>query len=285
MPRSRRQLRKTKKLKKTKTKKNIKRFFALFVLLVIAFLFCFLWKLSSVEKFTFVKKLNDGGAEVILFLPEKEKLLVLEVPATTQLDLSQNLGIYKLESAWKLSEKESMEGGLIAKTFVKNFSLPVYYWKDESSNNLGFFRNLKIMLVEKNLLNFSEERYDLSKTPVLDSLKLKDGSEGYKISGSVPSYILVNFSKEFESPPKAQLIDYSGDFSISDKLSSILSNMGVKVSSYTKNEPFDGGCSVSGQNSDLVSSISKVLGCQITQNSGSESDIVIEIKKDFAKNF
>lgn len=287
MPKSRRNQRRTKKQRKQKTKKILGAWWVVCGLLVIGMLICFFLNLTKVEKFFYVVKMDDGGAEVVVVDPANQSVNSLQIPSNTQLDLSDNLGIYKLESAWKLAEDEGLGGELITKSMVKNFSLPIYLWKSENDTNLGVFKQIRVWLISKKLTNYQVSNIDLSKTPAITKTRIKDGSDGYLVVGSIPSYILVNFvdNQISDNLVKVEIIDSSGSFFISDKVSSVLSVMGAKVSSFSKTAVDDFNCEVGGKNKLSIEKIAKVLGCEKNPSLKGDSDVIIKLGSKFAKLF
>lgn len=287
MPRSRRQKRKTKKQNKLKSKKFISVWWVVCCTLVLfstAYLF---WKLSNVEKFSYLTKTTNGDAQVVVFDPKNESVIKILIPADTQIELSSSLGVYRLKNAWELAIKEGLGGDLITRSIVKNFSIPVYYFKVDTDSNLDIIKKTKIWLLEKNIGKRSTKYYELTLTPTLKKVKLLDGQDGYKVVGAVPDYILLNFfGNDFGSIlPKVEIVDATGDYQISDRVSGVLDVMGLKVSSYSKNDPSDFNCVVSGVNENLVKAVWLVFGCSYELSYQGESDIRIRLGQKFVDNF
>lgn len=287
MPKSRRIKRKKRKQRERKNKKRIGLLWLVGMVLVVVFIAYFVYKLSIIQKFSYVQMLNFGDTEVVVYDPKKEKITRILIPGDTQLELSYNLGDYRLKNAWKLAETEDLEGVLITRTLVKNFSIPVYLYKIEGLSNLDIFKRVKIWMIEKRLGGVSVVQYDLRETRVLKEKRLLDGETGFTIKEEIPSYITVNFAEpEFgEFVPKVDIVDKTGDYRISDSVSKVLSVMGAKVSSYSKSTPEEFNCMVSGKNQMQVKTTALIFNCEVGEDLVGESDLQIILGKDFVKNF
>lgn len=287
MPKSRRHNRRRAQAKKVKTRVALKTVLFSVVAFLMIIVVLFLWKLSTVEKFSYVLQTSDGGADVVVVDPQSEIITSIQISPETQIDLSNNLGYYKLGSAWKLAEDEGLTGELIARSIVKNFSIPVYFWKDENGTNLDLFKKLKVWFLDKKLINYSYSAVDLNDTPAISKKRLKDGSEGYLVVGEIPSYVLVNFVDQLDStdPLKVEIVDASGSYSLSDKVSKVFSTMGSKVGSYSREDIADFRCRVSGKESGVVEKIAKIFDCEKENNFSGESDIRFEMGKVLGENY
>ncbi|MBL7036326.1 hypothetical protein ISR94_00570 [Candidatus Microgenomates bacterium] len=287
MPKSRKTVRIKRKQRVQKTRKSIGLLYVFGVVFIISTLLFFAFKLSLLDKFSYVKETKEGGAEILVYDPKNTSVVSILIPGETQLELSFNLGDYRLKNAWKLSESEDLEGVLIVRSLVKNFSIPVYLYKTESKTNLNIFQRIKVWMLDSGTGGVSESQFDLVDTSVLKAKKLLDGNRGFVVYGEIPAYITVNFEQQSfsEFVPMVDIVDKTGDYKISDTVSGVFSTMGAKVSSYSKQPPQKLNCVVSGKNPEQVKITSKIFDCHIGQKPEGESDIRLEIGTDFVNNF
>lgn len=287
MPKSRRTKRKKRKQRVLKTKRSIGVIYIFSILILILLIIFFVFKLSTVQKFSYVKKGNDGGAEVVVYDPKTESVTKVLIPGSTQLELSYNLGDYRLKNVWELAKSEGLDGVLVTRSLVKNFSIPLYLYKIDSVTNLDIFKRIKMWMVEKRLGGVSIIQHDLSETRTLKEKRLLDGENGFVVKEKIPSYIMINFAQsEFsEFVSMVDIVDKTGDYAISGYVSEILSVMGAKVSSYGKNTPEDFNCIVSGKNEEQVKTTALIFDCEIGKNKEGESDLQISLGRNFIKIF
>src|SRR3972149_6326651 len=99
-------------------------------LILIAFFFfnTKLWKLN--QKLGLVINSPDGNVVVMSIDKQNEDITIIEIPATTQLDVARQLGSWRAKSIWTLGENEKLGGALLRETIVKNFHFPVLGWAD-----------------------------------------------------------------------------------------------------------------------------------------------------------
>ncbi|HLD91904.1 MAG TPA: hypothetical protein VI795_00760 [Patescibacteria group bacterium] len=261
-------MRKFKKLKekRLKGKKNKKVLVfatvALLFFLFLSFIF-FIFKLQSLKKFAYVSN-KDGNVEIIIVDSQKDKYLKMLISKDFNLESSRNYGQYEIGNLWILGQKDGFKGKLIAETVTKNFSIPIFLWKDGRSSNLNLLQRLKSIIVQKELTE-----YDY----VLKTV-------------NTPDTVLVNFidsEMEFVSP-KLEMVDLTGSNSLAKNIVNILGVYGVKTTSYSKGYDENLDCEVSGFNQYLVDTVVKIFSCE-KKEKDVNVDLRIRIGKVFADRF
>lgn len=248
-----------------KKQRNGKKIFLL-ILSLLFLLALFLWiyfaiSIPRLEKFIFLNKTVDGGGEVIIvdsdtvskYFIDSQKLLVS----------SRGLGEYKLNSLWILGEKEGYSGKLAVESVAKNYSIPIYLWKDGNKSNLSLSQIVKIKLVK------------FADTKPLQSFD----------SFNLPSSFLVEFVDDDiqEQGVLVEVDDYTGSQKTLEGVSAILGVLGTKIAGYSKGSDDDLDCVVVGEDKKILNKVSLVFGCkQIVE---SRDNIKIRLGGKFAERF
>lgn len=252
--------------KKEKSKNKSKIFvYAIltFVLILIIAVVYFFVTLPQLEKFVFVNEKENGDAELILIANEVTKYTI---PADTVLEASRGYGQYKLGSLWILSAKEGLSGDLVVETIRKNYLVPVYLWKRQDETNLSLKQQLKIKMLDG---------LNASSVQSLSTLELSNS-------------VLVNFvdNELQESGTMVDLVDLTGDPSVSNSVSSILGTMGTKIAGYSKGYDKEIDCQI-GKTKELQLSykFSKLFNCELLDLDGEENTVKIILGAKFAERF
>lgn len=236
-----------------------------FLFLTFIFLVFIFFRVLTLDKFIYVNKTVAGDAEIIIVDSRNDKIIRYLIPAKTELISARGYGNYKLESLWILSQKDRIEGKLIAETISKNYALPIYLWKNEKRTNLTLLQRLKLLMV-----NRETNKYDLEfKSP--------------KLSNSV----LINFvENEFtQITPKIELVDLTGEQDLIEKISNIIEVVGGKI--YTNSKGFDEDldCEVRLKTDEMPRIFSKIFSCENMIDSSISTDIKIKLGVKFAERF
>lgn len=282
----------------------------LIVLLIPIFFFAFLvlntnyW--NSDQKLSMAIETEDGGVDVAVFDPTDDSIITISIPSSVEVESSRHLGTWRLKSIARLGEKENLKGTLTAETITKHFKFPVFVWAESKAKgfvngnfgelvsafispyrtNLGLGDRLRIALFSLNVKNYKKEKIDLTTTRYLKSEMLKDGEEGYVVSGSIPTNLTAIFaSPEFsEESGRVQIVDQTGE-NIGETLGEVIEVLGLKVVSVKKEKEEDTECHVSGKRDVPVNMIASLFGCTKSVSSELGFDVVITLGKDFASRF
>ncbi len=290
MPSRRRQLREKKKVKT----KNFG-LFAKILLPLILFLIVLLFFLLNTkywngkDKFIFVSKLGDGGAEVTVLDPRLSEEINLIIPGETEVAVARNLGTLQLRNVWQLGINENLGGGLAAETISRNFLFPVFLWRDDFGKTtnipLGDVLLTKIFLLGVKPINKIEVH--LGKSQFLTKVKLNDGTSGYRLTGPVSGAITAYFSdNDFANRAlRIGIADAAGRAGVAQRVGEIIEVMGGKIVSISKIASLpEVDCLVSGKDPKAVRKIANLFSCRRLDQ---ETDFDIEVKLGgkFSKRF
>ena len=180
------------KEKKRKNKFPLWKLATSFLLAISAIIY--LWVTSgffrSSTKPTFVVN-DENGAIVSVFDKQQGTITDIVIPGNTQVNVSRQLGTWKLASVWKLGENEKLEGVLLTETIIKNFKIPVNAWRDHLSGrtNLGVGDRLLFWFFSLGASSGDKREIDLANQNFLKKTRLWSREEGYLVSDSPPPYL------------------------------------------------------------------------------------------------
>lgn len=246
-------------MRKSRSKSKIKIRIILYVLIILGFAFLafLIFKILTLEKFIYVNKSEDGSAEIIT------DSFIYKIPADTELESARGYGKYKLSSLWTLSQKDNI-GKLIPETIAKNFSLPVFLWKDGNRSNLNVYQKIKIIF---------------SKVNRSDEIKINST----KLSNS----ILIQFINPelAEITPKIDVEDLTNNLGTLEKVSKIIEVLGGKITTNSKGYDANLDCEISGKEMELINIFSSVFDCEKREDKTLPSDLKIRLGVKFAERF
>ncbi len=267
----RRQLRQKRNLKKQKSRRSF-RLLAIIIIstifLIVVSLALFIWKVMTLTRFIYVEKTDNGGAVVTVVDSKYNQIDQVTIDEDIELNVSHGLGEYKLQSIWKLGEKEGYQGDLVAKTIVKNYGLPVYLWKNDNNSNLSLLQKVFLKLYKLKLLRLNLSEYKAEST-------------------KLPLYVSTGFSDNriTEKLTTVEIEDVSGNYKTTADISRVLNIMGAKITNYSRSESKDIDCLVNGKNIYATEEIAKVLDCLYDDKLETESGVKIKIGKYFNQRF
>lgn len=282
----RRQKRNKKLLRiKTKQRRIINIFYFCLFLILIIFILVFI-KVGNLGKFIYLDNLNDD-AQIVVVDPQKLKIIKILIPGDTQIIVSNGLGTYKLKSLWKLGEKEGFKGKLVVSSIKKTFLLPIYLWKDGIKTNLNLWQRIRVSLIDKKISNYDVTNINLIDINVLKQKELTDGTDGFIINSKIPESVSIYFTDIYlsENISKIELVDLTGNISVSENFSKILGVIGTKITSYTKGFDENLDCEVIGKDTKLVKVISDTFECKGIIEENLSVDIKIRLGKRFVDKF
>ncbi len=252
---SRRSIKSTKSI----NKKKISFILIVFIFLILGFLAFLVFKVITLDKFVYVNKIQNGDAQVVVVDSKKDLILKYLISGETELEASNGYGVYKLKNLWILSDKD------VASTIVKNYSIPVYLWKDGNKSNLNLYQKVKVFFVSKQKIDYEA---------TLDSFKLSDS-------------ILINFLNENISDRqlKIEVEDLTGTQSIINKVARVIDTTGGKIHNNSKGYDESLDCEIIGKDKEVVGVLSNVFGCSSIVSNNIETDIKIRLGVKFAQRF
>lgn len=251
---------------KNKKSKKVTLFLIVFFVLTFGFLAFIFFKVATLGKFIYVNNLNDAS-EIVVVDPKKTKIIRILIPGDTQLKASRGLGVYKIESLWKLSKKEGFDAGLVAESIRKTFLLPVYLWKNGTKTNLRLSQKIKVFFLDNKLSN-----YDVSKIDLIEK---------------IPESISINFVETTlaEKIYKIEMEDLTGNIKSAEDVSKILGIMGATITSYSKGFDENLDCEVIGKDIELIAIVADTFGCKAMIDQSLSTDLKIRLGERFAGRF
>lgn len=275
----------------------------LIIVLLIALIYIFfgphIWDAKSRLSIALAKK--NGDVAVITLDPSSSSITTIDIPGTTQVTASRNLGTWKLASIQKLGVNEKMDGGnFLASTITKSFRFPIEAWGDENIQSLSFFsllkeKNTNLYLKDKiaiALFSFgikSASRVDISlaSSGYIFETKLPDGSEGFEISQNIPVKVASVFTDALISKRGVNvvIVDKMQSDSTSALVGEIIEVLGAKISSIEKSDVAPTDCIVVGKD-PIVAKLANLFKCKIeVKKLDSNVEAEITLGQNFKKRF
>lgn len=251
---------------------------------------------------------NNESVHVITFDPKLELITNIKIPGSTEVEVSRGLGTWKVGNVWKLAENEGLTRELVSGTITKNFKFPVFLWGDPTifgfaegslgsvlkamifkyETNLGFLDKIKIGLFALGVKQGSRINIDLADSAILQKTKLKDGEEGYAISGKSSEKLWSIFSDNEVTQSNLKLVirDSAGMPKVAEEVAKVIEVLGPKVTSITKEEKGGFDCFISGKVASFTKRVSRILNCSLSDEfSLGNFDLEIKIGEKFAERF
>lgn len=257
------------------------------------------------NKLSIAVQKSNGDVKVYTADPVTRDLFVINIPGDTQISVSRQLGIWKVNSLWELGKNEKVGGKLLAESLTHSIHLPIYVYMDGTSfdlSNPSIFRIIPFVFFPNDtnlsigdkfalytyLLSIRSTRhqeFDLKDTSLLKKAKLTDGNEGYLITANKPQNILSIFSEDQITikPTMVTIIDSTGNPKIPQSVGELVEVLGAKVASIKAMSENDTDCLVSSSNSEIVRILSLSLNCREKSERG--EDTVIYLGKTFAVRY
>jgi hypothetical protein len=240
------------------------------------------WKDSS----KLLLAVAEDGSDVTVYVvdPTNEELTVIVLPAQLEVEVSHQLGVWRLGSVWELGDSEKLEGELLVSTLVKHLKFPVYLWSDKSAekylnanpvsavisslrpgnSNLPIGDRFRIAIFITKIGN-KRNQISLVNTRYLKSELLVDGESGYRLSGNPPNNLLaaISYPEFTSSPVNVRIEDATQKFGVAASVAGVINNLGGKVASVVRIEENTTDCEVWGRNKDAVEVLALVLSCDV----------------------
>lgn len=301
-------------------KRKVKKKAGLKVTRIVVASVLFIVVLVLTNFFVLRKKFWDGKSKLSIVINDDEHLLVstfdptlgeitnIHIPLNIEVDVSRDLGIWKVESLWQLSENENLKGKLVAETLVKHFQFPVFVWAETPARNLAsknlllfatsvfgnydtnlsFGDRIAISFFSFKLNNLNKTDIFLVDTNFIKKTEFSDGGDGYELSGFSSNSIRSVFSDSmFENFGSAILIkDQTGTYYMAEDVGKNLEVLGAKVAYVEKDEKNPIDCLVRGDDEEIVKRIALVFSCQIDEKKmGGNFDAEFVMGSEFARRF
>lgn len=304
MSAQRKTLRKRKKSRHQPAKSLLFLLASVAVLLIFFFFRTKYWGLGS--KFSIAIKTKNDDVILAVFDKELEEVTRIIIPGSTQVEVSRQLGTWKIGAVWQLGENESLGGLLLAETITKHFKLPVVIWADYPAE--GFLQSspwafikavvfpyktnmlvgdkINLGLFSARVKKFKRISVNLSKTPYLKKTTLIDGNEGYLLAGELPLNLIALFSDKevVRSGLRVVISDLTGKYGLAEQIGEIIEVLGAKVVAIRKGNSSDFDCEIIGSEEQIVKKFAVLFSCQ--ENIKADSfDLEVRLGENFAKRF
>lgn len=242
---------------------------------------------------------------IFVFNPQETELTTIEIPSSVEVDVSRDLGKFKLGNVWKLGQNEKVGGKLLQETVVKNFGFPITSWADDSALNLihgNIFQKLsaifnrfdtnltigdKIKIATFSIGKARTKVIDLKQTSFLREANFLDGENGYEVTRSYPTSLILVFAESDISKKqlKVAIKNVSGMNSYSI-IPWVIEFSGAKVVSELKEPQANIFCEVVSEQKDFAKKISDVFGCAVKiKKLDGNFDAEISIGSDFLQRY
>ena len=284
-------------------------FYLLLAALVVTFIFIYQFtkkNWDSKNKLSLAIKNQDGGVSLVTFDPISNEIITINIAGNTEVNVSENLGVWKLSSVWELGESQGYSPKLLTKTITRSLKFPVYLYADSEAigysqanvigiikaasfpykTNLHFIDKISLGIFALKIKNPNRVSIDLTQTSYLKFKKLADGNEGYVVTKFFPTELLpvfanFNFSKKTFN---VLIIDASGQH-IAQDIAQVIEILGAKVASVDNVAQADFGCEVKGDDRRAQEIISLLFACNKSPELPDNFDLQIKIGKEFAKSY
>lgn len=247
---------------------------------------------------------NSSGVVVSVFDPQLEEIVNIRIPGKTQVSVSRNLGSWRLESVWQLGLNEKIGPQLLPETITKNFKIGTYAWAGAEgtgfsegefipiiravllpyATNLSFADRVRLGLFSLGTTEIKRSNIVAEEGGLLKKTRLKDGSEGYVVTGDIPKSLLAIFAdpKISEGGGKVMIKDFTGSSQVAENVGEIIEVLGAKVASISKSPQEESDCFVLGVDEYLVDKISLIFSCKKIKKDAGNFDLEIQLGKKFA---
>ncbi len=277
--------------------KSLLKFFLFLVLLILVSLAVFYifspktWDGKS--KITVSVQRSSGEVNIIILDPPSSSIYSIVIPPQTQVEASNQLGSWKLESITKLGIDKKLGGDFLKNTIIKSFNFPVDYWAEENflsnlnskPSNLTLIDKIRIMLFSFGVGNSSKVDINLKDTSVLARSQLVDTSLGWKITNNMPSKIKSYFV--IANPNEQVLIrDTTQDVSSANMVAKAIAFLGINVASVQVENDIDFDCVIIGKDKEMVSKIANIFDCTSEiKKPANNFDVQIDLGTKFKNRF
>lgn len=250
---------------------------------------------------------DSPDVTVIIANPEDDHLVTIIIPGNTEVDSARNFGILPLKNIWRLSQEQGTSGELLPETITRYFYFPTTsYLRIRGSidsthklsglhrmfldveTNLSFADRVSLALFIFRVRNIDNVQYDLSKSRMLSSSVLSDGSEGFIYNRNPSGNITTYFHDQSlrRNSPKIKIVNRTGNRLLVEQIGKVFESLGVKVSFFENKEVSDNDCTLIYKNFDSVSKLNELFDCELEEASFEEGyDVTMDIGVLFSKRY
>lgn len=283
------------------------------ILVICLLLAPFLYLLMKSEYWDGKSKLslvinNGNEVQISVFDPEIEEITTIVIPGDTEVNLSRQLGTWKIKSVWQLGENEGVEGELLAETVTRYLKFPTTAWadKDAASFSEGNFASLlkaviipyktnlkigdrvKIALFSLGIKNTKRVEINLEGGGYLKKAILADGKRGYIKADAIPQYLAAIFTEPEISKQrsKVQILNASGNSVLAEEVGKVIEVLGAKVTSITKENLAETDCQITGKSKAINQKLGRLFNCEVLDKMAEGSfDLEIRIGSAFLERY
>ncbi len=250
---------------------------------------------------------KDGSVKLSVFDPQTDSITILNIPANTEVEVTRQLGSWKMGSVWQLGVNEKIGGSIISETASSSLRLPTETWADTPAlgltkdgtlaiwtavfgnykTNLNLKDRLAIGLFAQGVKSPQRNEIDLAATPLLVKTKLADGSTGYKVRDSAVAQISTYFADAQISKENLNVVIYYPRNRLQEvqKLGEVIQILGVKVTSLEPlTQDLNFNCIINSQGNLTTKKIADVFNCK-TEIKKNQTGIELRVGEDFFKRF
>lgn len=249
---------------------------------------------------------QEGDVTLVVFDPQTNSRTTIEVPGNLEVDVSRNLGTWRLESVWQLGVNEKVGGVLLSETLTKSLTLPIESFATGSligftsdllpdrlsavmgggKTNLNLKDRLGIFFFLLGLGNSDSLNFTMEGLGAIAPARLVDGGSGYKLRGSIPAKLSGIFADALISKEglKISLSYPQGKEFQAKKVSAIVEALGAKVIALKKTDS-SLDCTVSGGKTLTKKKLAELFSCKAESKTPNPYDLEIEMGEEFFNRF
>lgn len=282
----------------------------IFLLVSVSLIYIFLTTKHWDGKTKLSMVINNGerGVSLVTYDPQLDEIVNMVVPASTQINLSRQLGTWKIESVWQLGINEGFAGQLLSESITRHFNFPVYIWADSQASgfletnpmglikaavspyetNLKLGDRIRLAWFALGVKNSKRLTINLEETVFLSEIELVGGERGYVKTGRLPQRLAVIFSDPTISKKNLKVVihDATGKVGLAQDVGELIETVGLKIASVVKQERDDFDCEIYSEDSEVVEKLSKILLCQsLDEPYEGNFDVEIRIGEKFAERY
>ena len=281
--------------------------FSFLALLFLGFFVFFLFIFFKFERTSLVYK--DENYYYLILDPQKNQMINIIIPEDLLVDAALGYGRVRLGKLEKLSKDEGLDMKLVTKTISRYLYLPTIYWGNESasffnnkslikglsfvfnpnSSNMGFIKKLQSFLFTFKIKSNQRLNYNLSKTDFLSQKVLQDGEPGhFKQMDVLPSEIKVFVVDSMikKNGFKVEIVNKTGDITLSNEIKNVLESMGFRVLSVLNKPKENTDCLLYSTNQDILNYASMILDCKGEYGEDLRNfDLILEIGEIYLDKF
>lgn len=275
---------------------SIKAVLGVFLFIFILLAVCYLLLPSSWSgKSKIAVSVQDpsGDVKVVVLDPPNSSIYTIIIPGATQVDASNELGSWKLESITRLGQDKKLGGDFLKNTLIKSFNFPIDYWASDNflsslnsgPSNFSFMDKIKILLFSVGVGNNARIDVNLTDSGILERSQLIDTSLGWTISNNMPAKIKSYFAI-VDSNEQVLIKDATGDGDSANMVAKTLETLGVNIASVQQEGDGNIDCKITGLDQDIVVKIASIFTCTSEiKKPGNNFDIEIDLGAKFKNRF